>query len=202
MLPHWVRHLLDPLSSLCDDWCLHFWEVVGVWVTGFATFAAVIVSLLLARREQIQLKVSAGVYLVVGPGSVPNTFPEVLSIKISNIGGREATIENIAWRRRPWGHLYALQTFDPAHGYPGPPAKIDAGSSRNFTLPLSNTEMKWGEWFLKDFVGRRPRIGVHLIRVIAYTPAGVQCSASLDKSLKRWLIEKSEQMSAGSPTPS
>src|SRR5208283_5690391 len=67
----------------------------------------------------------------VGQGSV-RPFPEALVIKIRNIGGRPAQIESIAWRRRPWGSLYALQTFDPENGYPGPPATIDAGNARTF----------------------------------------------------------------------
>jgi hypothetical protein len=193
---HWLQHLLDHGSALCNDWCLHFWEVVGVWFTGIATFAAVLVSLTLARREGVKITISAGQFVLPGP---IKPFPEILIIRIRNIGTRAAIIEGIGWRRRPWRKLHALQFFAPTQGYPGPPVKIEGGNSHSFTLPLSHTDIEWGEWFLKDFVGRRPRLGVHLIRVIAYTPAGVRCSAFIDSSLKKWLIAKADAMRNSNP---
>jgi hypothetical protein len=193
---HWLLHLLDHGNALCDDWCLHFWEVVGVWFTGIATFAAVFVSLALARHEGVNIKVSAGQFVKPGPVS---PFPEILNIRVRNVGTRTAIIEGIAWRRRPWGKLHALQMFAPAQGYFGPPVTIEGGNSHSFTLPLSHTEIRWGEWFLKDFVGRWPRFGVHFICVIAYTPAGVRCSAFIDSSLKQWLIAKADAMRSPSP---
>lgn len=190
---NWLLHFLDGGKSVCDDWCLHFWEVAGIWFTGVATFSAVLVSLILARREQVRMKISAGQFEVVGPG-MSRPFPKVLSIRVRNIGSRPATIEGIAWRRRPWSKRHALQQFDPEHGFPGPPVTIEGGRSHSFTLPLSHTEMQWGEWFLKDFIGARPRLGVQLLRVIAYTPAGVRCSSFIDSSLKKWLIAKAAAM--------
>ncbi len=67
-MPHWILHALEPVQTVCGDWCLHFWEVVGVWLTGAATFAAVAMSLVLARREGTRIKVSAGHRLLVQPG--------------------------------------------------------------------------------------------------------------------------------------
>lgn len=197
-MPHWILHALAPVNALCDDWCLHFWEVVGVWFTGLATFGAVVVSLLLARRDRIRMTISAGHRIMVGPGA-EEPYREFLIIRIRNVGGRPATIEGISWRRRPWRRLHALQIFDPTGGYPGPPATIDPGKSHSFSLPLSHTEMQWGEWFLKDFVGRWPALSVHFIRVIAYTPAGDQCSAWLEPSLKEWLVKKAASMKATTP---
>jgi hypothetical protein len=48
--------------------------------------------------------------------------------------------------------------------------------------------------FVRDFVGPWYRIGVHLIRVIAWTPSGTQCSAFLEPSLKQWLVAKAASM--------
>jgi hypothetical protein len=78
LMLHWLSHV----SSVCDDWCLHFWEVVGVCFTGLATFAAVVVSLALARLEQVRIAISAGQFDVIGPGSV-RPFPEILNIRIA-----------------------------------------------------------------------------------------------------------------------
>jgi len=191
-MPDWVLHSLDPIRSVCGDWCLHFWEVVGIWFTGAATFAAVVVSLLLARREGVRLEVSARQMTMVGPGVEP-PFPQMLFITVRNVGGRPVTIEGVGWSRRPWRSLQGYQLFNVA-GYPGPPATIAPSNAHDFILPISQPEVQWGEWFVKHFVGSWPRLGVHLVRVIAYTPAGDRCSAFLDSSLKEWLIKKAQAM--------
>jgi hypothetical protein len=187
---HWFQHALDPLAKICDEWCLHFWEVVGIWFTGIATFAAVLVSLALARREGIRMTVSAGVRDLVRRGSEP-PFPEVLSITVRNIGSRPAPIEGIAWRRRPWSSRYVYQLFDAEGGFPGPPITVDVGKSATFMLPLSDrSRVQWGDEFLHDFAGRYPNLGLRLVQVRAWTPAGHRCSAFLESSLRQWIIDK------------
>jgi hypothetical protein len=161
-----------------------------VWFTGFATFAAVVVSLQLARREGIRMTVSAGVRDLVRPGTEP-PFPKVLSITVRNIGSRPAPIEGVAWRRRPWSSRYAYQLFDPEGGFPGPPVTVDVGKSVTFILPLSDSRrIRWGDEFLDNFAGRYPSLGVRLVRVHAWTPAGHRCSSFLESSLRQWVIDK------------
>ena len=87
MLRDWFFHLLNPVNTVCDEWCLYFSKIVGIWFTGIATFAAVLVSLALARREGARMTVSAGDRDVLGSGSRP-PFPEVLSITVRDIGSR------------------------------------------------------------------------------------------------------------------
>ncbi len=195
-MPKWLLHSLEPVQAVCGDWCLHFWEVVGVWFTGLMTLAAVIVSLALARREGIRLKVSAGHRLLVQQGQEP-PWPEVLMITVRNVGSRRAVIEGAGWRRRPWSKLHGYQEFAPTMGYPSPPAACEPGESRSFALPLGDQQMQWGEHFVRDFVGGWPRVGVHLIQVIAWTPAGTRCSAFLEPSLKQWLVAKAKSIQSG-----
>jgi len=192
-MSRWILHALDPVQAVCGDWCLHFWEVVGIWFTGLATFAAVVVSLLLARREGLRLSVSAGHRLLVQAAQEP-PWPELLVITVRNVGSRRAVIEGAGWRRRPWRKLHGYQHFAATMGYPSPPASIEPGDSQSFVLPLSDPQLQWGESFVRDFVGRWPRVGVHLIRVIAWTPSGSRCSAFLEPSLKEWLIAKAKSM--------
>ncbi len=190
---NWLLHAIEPVQAVCGAWCLHFWEVVGVWFTGLATFAAVVVSLVLARREGIRIKVSAGHRLLVQAGAGP-PWPELLVITVRNVGSRRAVVEGASWRRRPWSKLHGYQEFAPTMGYPGPPATIEPGDSRDFALPLGDQQVQWGENFVRDFVGRWPRIAVHLIRVIAWTPSGARRSAFLEPSLKQWLVAKAKSM--------
>jgi len=195
-MSHWLIHALDPVRAMCGDWCLHFWEVVGVWFTGLATFAAVILSLALARREGFRLTVSAGHRLMVGGGQGP-PFPELLAITVRNFGSRRTTIEGVGWRRRPWQRLHGYQTFNMANAL-GPPATIEPGEAKTFWLPLS---AEWAKDFVKDFVGRRPKVGVHLVRIIAWMPSGTRCSAFLEPSLKQWLLAKAKTLNTPPAAP-
>ena len=197
---HWLTQFGNSISSTCDDWCLHLWEVVGVWFTGTATFAAVVVSLMLASRKGIRLEVSARVMLIIDPGAEP-PYPEVLFITVRNVGTRTAKITGAGWRHRPWGRRHAYQQFN-LEGYSGPPATIKPGNDCDFTLPLSNPGCDWEVSFLEKVVGRWPRVGVHLVRVIAWTPAGQQCSAPLDSSLKQGLVERADAIKQKPPNAS
>lgn len=51
-LIEWWRHALDPVNAICSEYCLHFWEVIGIWLAGVATFGAVFISLYLARQGE------------------------------------------------------------------------------------------------------------------------------------------------------
>ena len=187
---HWFSHILDHANALCDEWCLHFWEVVGIWFTGAATFAAVLVSLLLARREGIRMTVGAGVRMIVGTGTEP-PFPEVLTITIRNMGSRAVPIEGVAWRFRPWRNRYGYQLFDPVGEFRGPPAIVDVGKSVTFKLPLSDrSRIRWGDDMLKDFGGRYPSLGVRFVRIHAWTSAGQRCSSFIEPSLRQWILDK------------
>jgi hypothetical protein len=182
---NWLQDALTPLRPLCDEWCLHVWEVAETWLAGFATLAAVLVSLSLARRERVQLRVSAGHRIVVGAGAA-EPYPQFVIIRVRNPGARNAIVEGIGWRRRPWRKLHGYQTF----GFGGPPADVNAGASREFFISLDDAELNWGGEFVRDFVGRWPRLAVRLIRVQAWTPAGDLFSAPLDSSLREWLVAK------------
>jgi hypothetical protein len=185
----WLIHLLNPLRPLCDEWCLHLWETAGTWLAGVATLLAVIVSLVLARRDRIRLGISAGHRIEVVPGAA-GPYPEFLVIAVRNVGSRPATIEGIGWHRRfarRWRHAYQLFNIE---GYPGPPVTITPGGAHHFKLPIA----QWGGWFVKDFVGRWPRLRVRFIRVQTWTPAGDKFYGPLESGLRDWLIEKASNI--------
>jgi len=66
--------VLDRLQGVCTRYCLEFWGVLGAWLSGIGTVAAVLVSLHLARQDQrIRLGVSAVVGLMIGDPFTPHT---------------------------------------------------------------------------------------------------------------------------------
>src|SRR4051794_17228391 len=78
------------------DQKIQIWNTVGTWLAGIATFAAVIVSLHLARRsERLKLKVLAGIRLVVGGDGTPPE--EHLNISVTHLGDRAVVVNTVGW---------------------------------------------------------------------------------------------------------
>src|SRR5579859_6306083 len=100
--------MIESLGSVCSEYCLHFWEVVGVWVSGFATVAAVIVALVIARRSGPVLRISADIIVLITAGEGP-PHPEYVGITVVNSGERECTIQGIGWRGPRWHRKHAVQ---------------------------------------------------------------------------------------------
>lgn len=78
------------------DQQIQFWNAIGTWVAGVATFAAVVVSLHLSRRaERVNLRVNVGVRLVfAGDGSPAE---EHVSFWVVNLGDRTVNVLSVGW---------------------------------------------------------------------------------------------------------
>jgi hypothetical protein len=79
------------------DQQIQVWNAVGTWLAGIATFAAVVVSLYLARKaDRVRLQANAGIRLIFAEdGSPPE---EHVGISAVNRGDRPMTINSIGWR--------------------------------------------------------------------------------------------------------
>jgi hypothetical protein len=79
------------------DQQIQIWNAVGTWIAGIATFAAVLVSLYLARKsDQVQLQTKAGIRLIFAGDGTP--AEEHVGISVVNKGDRPVTISSIGWR--------------------------------------------------------------------------------------------------------
>ena len=92
------------------DQKLQLWNVIGTWVAGVATFAAVLVSLYLARQpSKLKLKMTVGLRDLVGRGYPAQA---VLQFAITNHGDRPVTVSNIGWAvGKGKSRRYAMQLF-------------------------------------------------------------------------------------------
>ena len=132
------------------DQKIQVWVAVGTWVAGFATLAAAIVALYLARHsERVRLQVHVGLRVVViGDGSPPQ---EHLSISVTNIGERPVTINTVGWTVGKGKHRrYCIQTVS------GPfttqyPVELAHGKSANFMVSFVATP-NWVQEFATGFV--------------------------------------------------
>jgi hypothetical protein len=132
------------------DQKIQVWMVIGTWLAGLGTFAAVVVALSLARRvEKVRLKVHVGLRaLILGDGS---PFQRHLNIGVTNLGERPVTISSIGWAVGRGKHRrFGLQTLS------GPytaqyPIELGHGKSATFMVSFLVTP-NWLEEFALGFV--------------------------------------------------
>lgn len=120
------------------DQQIQIWNTIGTWVAGIATFAAVLVSLHLARRsDRVRLGVFAGLRVMIrGDGTPPE---EHLDIGVTNLGDRSVTVNTVGWavgKRKQ--RRYCIQTVS------GPwtadyPIELPHGKSASFMVSFKHT---------------------------------------------------------------
>lgn len=189
-MPDWMAYALSPLRNYCDPWCLQFWEMIGAWMAGLATVAAVAMSLYLARRDgRIDLRVSATVGLVYGDPHVSPTTEHVW-IQVANVGRRTAILHSIGWRSGllphwfPWlPRQYALQGADFA-GNTRLPAKLADGDTASFMIPIEG----WGERVAADLMSPPRRISAYFVYVQAHCSTGDSFTRRIAPSLRKAIL--------------
>ncbi len=187
---HWIQNSATWVHATCNSWCLQFSETAAVWFTGWATLFAVLVSLRLARRQDALIKIAAQLRKrAAGPRLTYWGAEKVLAITATNVGGRPTTVVAISWQPSFFRRMLINQSFG-APGSSGPPRVIDPGTEFTFTVP-ANGRFDWGNFAIR-LLGKRPRIAVHWVRIVAYTAGGQRCSSSLPAGVKKFLVEKAE----------
>jgi len=170
------------------------WEFINSfspWLAALGTIAAVIVSLYLARRDKrIRLEVSTGVRLMVTPG-MKGKHPEYLTIRIVNIGHREAQVINIGWKVGLFKKQYAVQTTIRDRLSSDMPVCLKDGEIATYYIPLDE-KSEWISDFARDFLARNPKFRSRFIKVAAYTSVGTNFEARIEKGLRERLIKEAD----------
>lgn len=197
-MPDWW-FFLDELKTVCGVYCLQYWQTVGVWLTGFATVSAVVVSLTLARRQRPRLRISAGIRMIVqqgAPGAAEHNFPRFVAIAIRNIGDRPAKIEGVGWRSPRWNKINGYQQLPPQPTGVTLPYVLPDGDSLHLYISIDDPEIAWIENFARDFLGPWPSLDVRFIRVMAWTPAGYTFQGPLEDELRKRLVAEKRKPTA------
>jgi hypothetical protein len=189
---HWIDNALDPVLASCSPECMQFWQVVGIWFSGVATSMAVIVALLLARRDRVRLSISAQHHAQVS--DTEQYSPDLLLFTIRNLGHRPATVDSIVWRPRPWLRTRVIQLFP--FGYAEPPVTIPANDSAIFRLPINEPPEYWADNFARSFFPGKLPLGlrIRLIRAEVYTSTGDVFKVSIEPSLHQWLLHRATEL--------
>lgn len=111
---------------IVDETTWRFFEVVGIWFAGTATFCAVLVSLYLSWQvRQPKLRVSSGSRLIVGDGEQI----DIISVNIANVGNMPSTVISYGWSFGVFSKQHLIQLPDTQNYSPQLPVKIDCGES-------------------------------------------------------------------------
>lgn len=131
------------------DQQIQVWNAVGTWLSGIATFAAVVVSLYLASRSsRVSLKAHAGLRLLfLGDGTPAQ---ELVEINVTNLGERPVTISSVGWAiGKGKKKRYCMQ--NPSGPYTAQyPIELTHGKSASFQVFFPATP-NWLSDFSKDF---------------------------------------------------
>ena len=152
------------------DQKLQLWNVIGAWFAGVATFAAVLVSLWLARRgERVDLAVRVGLRSIfAGDGSPP---AKALSFDVTNRGARPVTVVSIGWVvGKGKARKYCMQTTSGPHtaNYP---LELQHGKSANFLVSFEFTPT-WAFEFATGFLPDQESPTLKTLRALVHTSVG------------------------------
>ena len=163
------------------DQQIQIWMVLGTWVAGLATLAAVIVALYLVRRpEKVRLKTHAGLReVILGDGS---PFQEHLDISVTNLGERSVIINSVGWavgKRKK--RRYCIQVLSGPHTRQYP-IELAHGKSANFMVSFIATP-NWVKDFATDFVKDLSSKSLDTLVAMVHTSVGQTVEIRPEKTL-------------------
>lgn len=179
-----------PVPQLTFDQWLQVLNVLGTWVAGLATFAAVVVSLWLARQQgRVRLKVIAAVMFVFNRDGTKHL--ECIGYRVINLGDRAVTINTIGWAvgKGKAKRFAAIDTDDRLGAIP--PKRLEQGESTVFMVELDPGLLPhMREHFVKD---------APLSSLVSW--ASTASGVSVEAKPSRELIDRLAALPATPPTP-
>lgn len=171
-----------------------FWPTQEQWLridsvagllTAAGTLAAVIVALYLARKdERIRLEVHAALMVMISGGGHKPT--DVVSISVTNLGRRAATVKLLWWCMGFRKRQNALQK-PPAGSRM--PVRLADGEDELYIFPADDMRSGLSEMFGAKYRNRFSRwFWFRSLRVAVTTSTGHQFYARVDKKLRDWLL--------------
>lgn len=169
------------------DQQIQVWNVIGTWLAGIATFAAVVLSLHLARKaDAIRLQANAGIRLIFAGDGTP--AEEHVGISAVNRSDRPVTINSIGWRIGKGKN--ARHCIQPVKGqYTHQlPKQLAHGDQASFLVSF-RAMPGWPKDFATGFIqDLRPR-NLKTLRAIIHTSVGESVEVVPEKNLLERLRE-------------
>ncbi len=193
---------MDQAKFLAEQLSLQRWEVMGVWLSGFGTIAAVIVALWLARgKGRVKLSVTAGHRVLITRGK--KDMPDYCGIRVVNTGLRLARITSVSWEigRFRKSRTSLLQMLD-FPGFETVPKDLQEGQDVMFVIPFRayGDEHDWIRTFTQRvFENRNPEKAAKQVKVVVNVSTGQVFKAKIEEPLQKLLLEEYKKNMEGSP---
>ena len=170
------------------DQKIQIWNTVGTWVAGIATFAAVCVSLYLARRaERVRLDFRVFLMLLIQGNGAPTA--EYIVFSVTNLGERPITISGVSWKLPNLvKRTRALQQFPGGTWGQQPPIELQHGKKADFVIPLDDPD-DWTPYFCGTYLKNLRDWQVKMLRAVASTTVGQTVSARPGKDIFERIFE-------------
>lgn len=173
------------------------WQFINTFASWFAalgTFLAVVTSLYLARRDSaIRLVINAGLRKIVLSGQSIARGQDVVSITVTNVGRRGATITGLFWKVG----IFRRATFDqvlPANQHSGQaPVKLSDGDEASFRIEITKFEQDVSAIFKNLAAGWFPTVQARSIKVGVYTSAGGPFLTTIERRLQQWFVSETRK---------
>ena len=149
------------------------------WFSAIGTVSAVILSLKLARKDRnVKLKVSAGHRVLIAQGV--SERPEYLSIRVVNIGHRDAQIINIGWKAGIFKKRHAIQILDSNTSSSELPVRLKDGEEATYLISLSDN---WLSEFSNTMLKPATFFQMYFLKLQVTTSLGDVYESRLEKNL-------------------
>lgn len=168
-----------------------FINTFAPWLSALGTILAVVVSLYLATRDRrIRLKVAAGIRTIVFAGQTLESGVKVISIRVTNVGFRTATVTSVFWRVGLFRKVILEQVPSTIPSSSSLPATIADGREASYPLELSEFERMNIEGFRKSASSWFPKFFVRPIKIGVSTSTGKVFLSRIEPSLRKWFFER------------
>jgi hypothetical protein len=169
------------------DQKIQVWNAVGTSLAGIATFAAVVVSLHLARKaDRVRIQANAGIRLVFAGNGTP--AEEHVGITAINQGDRPVIINSIGWRvgkGKEARHCIQPVAGQYTHQYP---KQLAHGEQASFLVSFK-VMPEWLKDFGAGFVQDLQPQNLKTLRAIIHTSVGQSIEIVPEKNLLEKLRE-------------
>ena len=184
------------------------WEVIGTWVAGIGSLAAVVASLWLARKaERPKLRVSAEVMKLVDPSKVSDREtirvaeqPDRIFLVATNVGMTRVRINSVGWHWRLIRDVGSYQNPPERSNQSHPwPAILEHGDQLQWILPFEDIVEHIAENMLANSWWWRVKL--RFLRVIVGTSTGNQFLAPPGPSLREAFAEATAKIRVNRKKP-
>jgi hypothetical protein len=179
------------------------WEVLGTWAAAIATFAAVLVSLWLARKaERPKLRVTVEAMQLVDPAQITDPenvrldeMPTKVFLVVTNIGMTRVRINSVGWHWRVLRGNGSYQNPPERNNQSHPwPATLEHGDQLQWILPFEDLVHYIAENMLASDWWWRAKL--QFFRVIVGTSTGKQFRARPGPTLKKSFADETARIRA------